>query len=76
MRLTILAFAQIRDQLGFQEQEVEFTEGETPRQIMTRVAPDMDWSHIRVAVDCEYVEWDSPLNSSRELALIPPVSGG
>lgn len=76
MSLIILAFAQVRDQLGFGQREVKFTQGETPRQIMARVAPDVDWSHIRVAVDCEYVEWDSPLNSARELALIPPVSGG
>jgi molybdopterin converting factor small subunit len=29
-----------------------------------------------VAVDGEYHEWDAPLGSAREVALIPPVSGG
>jgi molybdopterin converting factor small subunit len=31
---------------------------------------------LRVAVDCEYHEWDAPIGPTEEVALIPPVSGG
>ncbi|MEI9960038.1 MAG: MoaD/ThiS family protein [Limisphaerales bacterium] len=31
---------------------------------------------IRVAIDLEYADWDKPIGAARELALVPPVSGG
>jgi molybdopterin converting factor small subunit len=36
-------------------------------------------SHVRLAVDCEYVAGDDPdvrVRPTQEIALIPPVSGG
>jgi molybdopterin converting factor small subunit len=40
------------------------------------VAPAFDCAACRVAVDGEYHDWDAPLGAAREIALIPPVSGG
>jgi molybdopterin converting factor small subunit len=31
---------------------------------------------MRVAIDCEYWDWDTPVGPASELAIIPPVSGG
>ena len=31
---------------------------------------------MRIAVDQEYADWDSPIGEAKEIALIPPVSGG
>ena len=76
MQVKLLAFAQIRQQLGFTERVVECIANETPRTIIARVAPDFDVTSIRVALDYEYCAWDAPIGESRELALIPPVSGG
>jgi molybdopterin converting factor small subunit len=76
MQVKLLAFAQIRQQLGFSELCVECGATETPRAIISRIAPSLDVTCIRVAIDHEYCAWDAPIGEGRELALIPPVSGG
>lgn len=30
----------------------------------------------RIAIDLEYRAWDEPVGHAREMAIIPPVSGG
>ena len=76
VRLKLLAFAQARDQLGFAECEIECGPQDTPRQIVQRIAPAASLDSMRVALDCEYRKWDDPVSEARELAIIPPVSGG
>ena len=76
MQLKLLAFAQIREQLGFSERIVECGPDETARDVISRVAPELAISSVRVALDCEYRSWDTRVGGSHELALIPPVSGG
>ena len=77
VKITILTFAQTRAQLGFAEKSVECEPGETPREILRRLAPQFDpGKTIRVAVNQEYADWDKPVGEAMELALIPPVSGG
>jgi molybdopterin synthase sulfur carrier subunit len=76
MQIKILAFAQAQDQLGFRERAVECSVADSPRAIVAGVAPKFDGSAMRVAVDCEYHDWDAPVGTASELAIIPPVSGG
>jgi molybdopterin synthase sulfur carrier subunit len=76
MNLKLLAFAQARDQLGFDEREFECQPQDTPRQIVQRIAPEAALQMMRVAVDQEYRGWDEPLGEAKEVAIIPPVSGG
>ncbi|HEY2342813.1 MAG TPA: MoaD/ThiS family protein [Chthoniobacteraceae bacterium] len=76
MQVRLLAFAQTAQQAGFHERLVECSPEETPRQIWQRVAPTVKTEGLRVAVDCEYHEWDAPIGPTEEVALIPPVSGG
>lgn len=77
MKVRILTFAQSRLQLGFGEKIVECHSGETPRQIIQRIAPEFSPdASIRVAINQEYAHWDQPVGEAFELALIPPVSGG
>jgi len=76
VQIKLLAFAQARDQLGWSERVVDCAPGETPRSILRRVAPAASPEGWRVAVDEEYQAWDTPLGAAREIALIPPVSGG
>ena len=46
--------------------------------VLTVEYPQMkEWrSHLRVAVNWEYVSYDHILKDQDEVALIPPVSGG
>jgi molybdopterin synthase sulfur carrier subunit len=76
MTLTVLAFAQSQDLFGFSRREVTAAPGDTPRGLLLRLKPGADLAHLRVALDCEFADWDSPLGSARELAILPPVSGG
>ena len=76
MQVTLFAFAQARDRLGFRERAVECAPAETPRAVLARVAPGFDVAALRVAVDAEYHDWDAPIGEATEIALIPPVSGG
>ena len=76
MELTILAFAHAREAFGFSSRIVSCDPGETPRSILLRLAPAADLRHLAVALDSEYASLDEPIGRARELALIPPVSGG
>ena len=76
MNITILAFAQARDVFGFSECTVECSASDTPRSIVDRFSVSADLTFLRVALDQEYCEWDTPVGQAAELALMPPVSGG
>ena len=76
MQVRLLAFAQARDQLGWPERVVDCRPEDTPRAVLAGVAPGVQPDLWRVAVDEEYQSWDTPLGAAREIAFIPPVSGG
>jgi len=77
IHVKFLAFARTADLLGWRDMIVECGPGETPREIMERIAPGFSPDAIRVAVDCEYCSWDDAVGAlAQEVALIPPVSGG
>ena len=76
MTVKLLAFAQAAEQLGFRERDVECSPEETLEAILSRAASTLDRGAMRVAVDCEYRDWKSIVGEAREIALIPPVSGG
>jgi molybdopterin synthase sulfur carrier subunit len=41
-----------------------------------RFSVSADLTFLRVALDQEYCDWDTPVGQAAELALMPPVSGG
>ena len=76
MQVILLAFAQAGDALGFRERWVECEAQDSPRAILARIEPHFSTENLRVAVDEEYADWDRAIGEAREIALIPPVSGG
>ncbi len=76
MQVKLLAFAQAGDSLGFRERVVECEAHDSPRAILARIEPRFSTENLRVAVDEEYADWDRAIGEAREIALIPPVSGG
>ena len=76
MHIKLLAFAHTADALGFRERVVECEAGDSPRVILERIEPDFPMENLRVAVDEEYADWDAAIGNAREVAIIPPVSGG
>ncbi len=74
--MRVVAFAAAREQAGFAELEIAAAPSDTPREIVSRLAPALPVDTLRAAVDCEYWGWDQPIGAAAELAIIPPVSGG
>jgi molybdopterin converting factor small subunit len=77
IRVKLLAFASAAMRLGWREILAECSPAETPRELFGRIAPGFDIGPARVAVDSEYHSWDDAIGPvAREVAVIPPVSGG
>lgn len=76
MHLKLLAFAQAAELLGFRERILECSATDTARSFIERLSPSLDLHATRVAFDGEYRGWDELIGDARELALLPPVSGG
>ncbi len=77
--LKLLAFHTAATRLGFREREIEIKSGDTPRVLLARINPSaVSLAEMtRVAIDLEYSSWDGPIpDTAREIAIIPPVSGG
>lgn len=81
MTITVRLFAAMADAAGARELTIELPEGATGRDLLSllsqrypkvaALAPS-----LRLAVNQEYVPWESPLRPDDEIAIIPPVSGG
>ena len=77
MQITILAFANAADALGWRSVLAECTPAQSSREIVATVAPGFSPGSWRVAVDCDYRAWDEAVGAlAQEIAIIPPVSGG
>lgn len=77
MKVMLLAFATAAERLGWRSCEVDAESTDTPRVLFERVSPGFQPGAARAAVNCIYHEWDAPIDeSAKEVAIIPPVSGG
>ena len=77
MKVTLLAFASAAQRLGWREQAVEAEADATPLQLFNRTNTGFAPGVARVAVNGNYHEWNAPIGAdAREVAIIPPVSGG
>jgi sulfur-carrier protein len=80
--LTILYFAWLREAVGTGEERIEppseiRTVGELAAWLAGRGRGALaDRARIRAAVDQQFVGWDTPIASAREVAFFPPVTGG
>jgi molybdopterin converting factor subunit 1 len=80
MRVRLLLFGVLKDQLGSAERDLELPEG-------SRASDLLDWLRqqagetvpirsLAVAVNQEYARPETELREGDEVALLPPVSGG
>jgi molybdopterin converting factor small subunit len=77
MKVTLLAFASAAQRLGWRTREVAAEAGLTPLELFQTAHPDFSPGVARVAVNGNYHDWNSPIGpDAREVAIIPPVSGG
>lgn len=81
MRITIKAFASVKDILGFNEREFDLKGELTVGDAVRLISENFDdlkslEENLLFAVNEEYCSGDRKLRENDILALFPPVSGG
>lgn len=83
MTLTVLYFAWVRERIGLPRESVA-TDAATVRDLVVELAAReeryalafSDLASLRVALDQELGDFDTPLAGVREVAFFPPMTGG
>lgn len=83
MTRDILYFAWVRERIGVPKERVE-TEAATVAELVAELrareeryaAAFADTSALRVALDQDLADFDTPLGDAREIAFFPPMTGG
>ncbi len=81
MTVCVRIFASVREILGQDVLEIELPDDAcvaTLRECLEREFPVLErsLSSCRFAVDLEFASENTPLSTTSDIALIPPVSGG
>ena len=83
--MKLLYFAWVREKLGKQEEELTPPEDVRTVGELLRWLRGLDADHaealadenvLRVAVDQQHADFDTPISGAREIAFFPPVTGG
>ena len=77
--IRILLFAGLRERAGWAERHwpIDGAGGISPRQLwLTLQLPGELNQEIRVAINKQFADLDTPLQPGDELAFLPPISGG
>ena len=83
MQLDVLYFAWLRERIGTPRERIE-TQATTVRQLIAQLVAMDDWhaqalsdlTAVRVALDQDLADLDTPLGQAREIAFFPPMTGG
>jgi molybdopterin converting factor small subunit len=81
MRVRVLAFARLRELLGFGQREIELAAGATVESLWAHLVPPAApgaalRASTRFARNGALVDGSAPLGDGDEIALMPPVGGG
>lgn len=79
MKITVQYFAQLREQRGCSEEEIQ-TEASTPEQLYLELQQrhdfQLDLKDLKVAKGDQFCDWDTPLHHTDLITFLPPVGGG
>ena len=83
MKVKVLFFARLREQLGSSGEEVDIADGASVATLRAQLASrSADWRealearNLRIAVNQDMAAVDQVLKAGDELAFFPPVTGG
>ena len=80
--ITVKYFASLREQLGRDQDQVEYSDGLTISDIWARLNSALSDSEnkppagLLCAQNMEYTQWKSIVSDGDEIAFFPPVTGG
>ena len=71
-------FAALREAMAWNEQLVTTSGATTPLAVWGQLGlePAEPPAGLRVAINQQFANWDTPLAGGDELAFLPPISGG
>jgi len=78
-KITIQYYAILREQRGIDEEQIETaaqTACELYAELKEKYCFPLEQNSLKVAVNDEFSEWKTALNSGDAVVFIPPVSGG
>ncbi len=79
MQIKVSYYAMFREAAGYSDEVVE-TETDNAVALYDSLKAKYDFSmcrsHVRLAVNDAFVDWDTPLNEGDQIVFIPPVAGG
>lgn len=77
MRVDIKLFASLREQYGFSEKQLEVSTSATVRSVWQMATQQQNIpENVLAAINHEYVDMDTAVNDTDEVAFFPPVTGG
>ena len=82
--MQVLYFAWLRERVGTAAEEIDPAGARTARELIERLrGQDPRYAHafadigaVRVAIDQQMGDLDTPIAEAREVAFFPPVTGG
>jgi molybdopterin synthase sulfur carrier subunit len=82
--MQVLYFAWLRERVGTAAEEIDPAGARTARELIERLRGEdpryanafADIASVRVAVDQQMGDLDTPIAEAREIAFFPPVTGG
>ena len=79
MKINVNYYAMFREATGCSEEMVE-AESSNAVALFDALKAKYDFSmgrsHVRLAVNDAFVDWETPLNDGDSIVFIPPVAGG
>ena len=79
MKINITYFAILQDERGLPSESLE-TSAANPAELYAELKDlhslSLTKCRLKVAVNDEFADWDSPLNEGDNVVFIPPVAGG
>ncbi|MDF7800571.1 MoaD/ThiS family protein [Pontiellaceae bacterium B1224] len=79
MKINVNYYAMFREAAGCSNEVVEAASSnavELFESLKTKYDFAMCRSHVRLALNDAFVDWDTPLNDGDSIVFIPPVAGG
>lgn len=77
MRVKIRLFAGLREAIGFDERDVDISDGQTLGEVWASLNPGKDMpSEVLMAINKDYAHPDAEVRDGDEIAFFPPVTGG
>ena len=79
MKINVTYYAMFREEAGCSSEQVEIESCKAVlvfEALQKKYDFSMSRSHVRLAINDAFVDWETPLNDGDSIVFIPPVAGG